>query len=134
MYINAGEIQNKGFEFSMNTVPVQVKNFSWSLDINWFKNMNEVISLGENIDNILLFQAWDVSINAREGQPYGAIVGTNFVYLDGKKVVGPDGFYLKTDEEEVIGNINPDWNAMNGAQHSIMMLHPPQDMYWMHHT
>ncbi len=111
MYINAGEIQNKGFEFSLNTVPVQVKDFSWSLDVNWFKNMNEVISLGENIDNILLFQAWDVSINAREGQPYGAIVGTNFVYLDGKKVVGPDGFYLKTDEEEVIGNINPDWNA-----------------------
>ena len=111
MYINAGEIQNKGFEFSMNAVPVQVRDFSWSLDINWFRNMNEVISLGENIDNILLFQAWDVSINAREGQPYGAIVGTNFVYLDGKKVVGQDGFYLKTDEEEVIGNINPDWNA-----------------------
>jgi len=111
MYINAGEIENKGFEFSINAVPLQVRDFSWSLDINWFKNMNEVISLGENIDNILLFQAWDVSINAREGQPYGAIVGTNFVYLDGKKVVGPDGFYLKTDEEEVIGNINPDWNA-----------------------
>lgn len=111
MYINAGEIQNKGFEFSMNAVPIQVRDFSWSLDINWFKNMNEVISLGENIDNILLFSAWDVSINAREGQPYGAIVGTNFVYLDGKKVVGPDGFYLRTDEEEVIGNINPDWNA-----------------------
>ncbi|HSL86527.1 MAG TPA: SusC/RagA family TonB-linked outer membrane protein, partial [Bacteroidales bacterium] len=111
MYINAGEIQNKGFEFSMNAVPVQVRDFSWSLDINWFRNMNEVISLGENIDNILLLQAWDVSINAREGQPYGAIVGTNFVYLDGKKVVGQDGFYLKTDEEEVIGNINPDWNA-----------------------
>ncbi len=111
MYINAGEIENKGFEFSINAVPLQVRDFSWSLDVNWFKNMNEVISLGENIDNILLFQAWDVSINAREGQPYGAIVGTNFVYLDGKKVVGPDGFYLKTDEEEVIGNINPDWNA-----------------------
>ncbi len=111
MYINAGEIQNMGYELSLNSVPVQSKNFSWSLDLNWFKNRNEVVSLGENIDNILIFSAWDVSINAREGQPYGAIVGTNFVYLDGKKVVGPDGFYLKTDEEEVIGNINPDWNA-----------------------
>jgi hypothetical protein len=70
-----------------------------------------VISLGGDIDNILLFGAWDVSINARVGEPYGAIVGTNFVYLNGKKVVGEDGFYLRTDNEEVIGNINPDWNA-----------------------
>jgi len=111
MYINAGEIQNLGFELSANLIPVQKNDFSWLIDVNWFKNRNEVVSLGGNIDNILLFSAWDVSVNAREGEPYGAIVGTNFVYLNGKKVVGEDGFYLRTDNEEVIGNINPDWNA-----------------------
>jgi TonB-linked SusC/RagA family outer membrane protein len=111
MYINAGEIQNMGYELSLNAVPVQKKDFSWTIDLNWFKNKNEVVSLGGDIDNILLFGQWDVSINARVGQPYGAIVGTNFVYLNGKKVVGDDGFYLKTENEEVIGNINPDWNA-----------------------
>ena len=111
MYINAGEIQNLGYELSLNALPVQRKNFSWIFDLNWFRNRNEVVSLGGDIDNILLFAAWDVSVNARVGQPYGAIVGTNFVYLDGKKVVGEDGFYLRTDNEEVIGNINPDWNA-----------------------
>ena len=111
MYINAGEIQNMGYELSLNAIPVQVRDFSWNIDLNWFKNKNEVISLGDEIDNILIFSAWDVSINATEGEPYGTIKGTNFVYLDGKKVVGPDGFYLKTDNEEVIGNINPDWNA-----------------------
>jgi len=111
MYINAGEIQNKGIEVSLNAVPVQTRDFSWSIDFNWFRNQNEVISLGEDIDNILIFSAWDVSINATAGQPYGAIKGTNFVYLNGKKVVNEDGFYLKTENEEVIGNINPDWNA-----------------------
>lgn len=111
MYINAGEIQNMGYELSLNAIPVQKKDFSWIIDLNWFKNKNEVISLGGDIDNILLFGAWDVSINARVGEPYGAIVGTNFVYLNGKKVVGDDGFFLRTDNEEVIGNINPDWNA-----------------------
>lgn len=111
MYINAGEIQNIGFEVSLSAVPVQRKDFSWSIDLNWFKNNNKVVSLGGGIDNILLFSQWDISINAREGEPYGAMVGTNFVYLDGKKVVGEDGFYLRTDNEEVIGNINPDWKA-----------------------
>jgi len=111
IYINAGEIQNKGIELSLNAVPVQLNDFSWSIDVNWFKNMNEVISLGSGIDNILLFSAWDVSVNATAGEPYGTIKGTNFVYLDGKRVVNEDGFYLKTDNEEVIGNINPDWNG-----------------------
>lgn len=111
MYINAGEIQNLGYELSFNGVPVQKRNFSWMVDLNWFKNENQVVSLGGGIDNILLFSQWDVSINATVGQPYGAIKGTNFVYLGGKKVVGSDGFYLRTDNEEVIGNINPDWNA-----------------------
>jgi hypothetical protein len=111
MYINAGEIRNMGIELSMNAVPVMRKNFSWSVDLNWFKNRNEVVSLGGGIDNILLFSAWDVSINARVGEPYGAIVGTNFVYNEGKQVVGSNGFYLKSPNEEVIGNINPDWNA-----------------------
>ncbi len=111
MYINAGEIQNLGYELSVTAIPLKVRDFSWTVDLNWFRNRNEVISLGSGIDNILLFAAWDVSINARAGEPYGAIVGTNFVYLDGKKVVGDDGFYLRTDNEEVIGNINPDWNG-----------------------
>jgi TonB-linked SusC/RagA family outer membrane protein len=117
IYINAGEIQNMGYELTLNAVPVQTKDFSWTVNLNWFKNKNKVISLVEDIDNILLFNAWDVSINATVGQPYGAIKGTNFVYRDGKKVVNEDGFYLKTDNEEVIGNINPDWNA--GIQNSI---------------
>ncbi len=111
MYINAGEIQNLGYELSLNAIPVQTKDFSWDVNLNWFKNNNKVVSLGGDIDNILLFSQWDVSINARVGEPYGAMVGTNFVYLDGKTVVGDDGFYLKSDNEEVIGNINPDWNA-----------------------
>lgn len=111
MYSNAGEIQNHGYELSINAIPVQKNDFTWSMDLNWFRNNNKVVSLGGGIDNILLFSAWDVSINARVGEPYGAIVGTAFVYLNGKKVVGDDGFYLRTSTEEVIGNINPDWNA-----------------------
>lgn len=111
MYINAGEIRNQGIELALSAIPVNSKNFTWNMNINWFANRNMVVSLGDQIDNILLFSQWDVSINATEGQPYGTIKGTNFVYRDGKKVVGSDGFYLRTENEEIIGNINPDWNA-----------------------
>jgi hypothetical protein len=117
IYINAGEIQNMGYEFSMNAVPFQTSDFSWNIGLNWFKNNNKVIKLLDNIDNILLYTQWDVSVNASEGEPYGTIKGTNFVYLNGKKVVDDEGFYLKTENEEIIGNINPDWNA--GLQNSF---------------
>jgi len=111
IYVNAGEIQNLGYELMLVATPVQKKDFSWNLTLNWFANRNKVVKLLDDIDNILLFAQWDVSVNATEGQPYGAIKGTNFVYLNGKKVVNEDGFYLKSENEEVIGNINPDWNA-----------------------
>lgn len=111
-YINAGEMSNKGFEFTLNATPVKMGDFSWRIDVNWFKNTNELVSLGDDIDNILLFSAWDVSVNATEGEPYGAIKGTDYVYNDnGEPMVGADGFPMISSKDTVIGNINPDWNA-----------------------
>lgn len=111
-YINAGEMSNKGVELTLNATPVKTSNFSWRIDVNWFKNTNELVSLGDDIDNILLFSAWDVSVNATEGEPYGAIKGTDYVYNDnGDPMVDEDGYPMSTSKDTVIGNINPDWNA-----------------------
>jgi hypothetical protein len=109
-YINGGEIENKGIELTVNAVPVQIGDFKWNLSVNWFRNRNKVVDLYEDIDNYLLFSQWDVSVNARVGEPYGNIEGTNFVYTNGKKTVGSNGYYLRSATDETIGNINPDWN------------------------
>jgi hypothetical protein len=110
-YVNAGEIQNKGFELSVWGVPIRNKNFRWDINFNWSKNNNEVISLAEGVENLQLARLQGgVSINARVGEPYGAIQGTDFVYLDGQKVVGSNGYYLKTStSDNVIGNYQPDF-------------------------
>jgi hypothetical protein len=109
-YINGGEIENKGIELTVNAVPVEISGFRWNIAINWFRNRNKVISLYEDIDNYLLFSNWDVSVNARVGEAYGNIEGTNFVYTNGKKTVGANGYYLRTATDETLGNITPDWN------------------------
>lgn len=121
MYMNVGEIENKGFEVTLTGKPVVTSDFTWNINVNWFTNKNKVVSLDEQVDNITLFSAWDVSVNATVGEPYGAIKGTNYVFKDGKKVVyspaeelaheGTAGMYKKTENDEVLGNINPDWNA-----------------------
>ncbi len=113
-YINAGNIENKGIEVLFTSTPVQNKNFSWDITVNWSKNVNKVIELAEGIDNLQLARLQGgISINARVGEPYGTIQGTDFVYDDnGNKIVNEDGYYLKTPTSDVvIGNIQPDWLA-----------------------
>lgn len=93
--LNAGEIENKGFEMLVGFVPLRTEDFRWNLNVNWSKNKNKVISLTDGIDNLQLasFQG-GVSINAAPGEPYGAIRGTDYVYDDqGNKIVNSDGYY-----------------------------------------
>ena len=110
LWVNGGEVENTGWEVSAFGTPVKTQNFSWDIGVNWFKNKNKVISLYGDVDNLLIYGAWDVSINATVGEPYGTIQGTDFVWTDGKKTVDEDGYYLMSATDTVIGNIQPDWN------------------------
>ncbi|MCS3796014.1 SusC/RagA family TonB-linked outer membrane protein [Niastella sp. OAS944] len=110
-FLNAGTIENKGIELSAFATPVQTKNFSWTLNLNWTRNRNKVIELFEGSDNLVLasFQG-GVSLNASLGQAYGTIRGSNFVYTNGQRTVNDDGYYvISNTANEVIGNPNPDW-------------------------
>ncbi|GGX23280.1 SusC/RagA family TonB-linked outer membrane protein [Aquimarina muelleri] len=110
--LNAGEIENKGVEISLHGNPIKTDNFSWDVNVNWSKNENTVVSLEDGIENLQLgsFQG-GITINARVGQPYGIIQGTDYTYINGQKVVDTDsGQYIKTDDSDnVIGDTNPDW-------------------------
>lgn len=110
-FYNSGTVLNKGIEASLNLTPVKSKDFSWDMILNYTRNRNRVTSLYEGTDNLVLatFQG-GVSINATLDQPYGTIRGSNFVYTNGQKTVGDDGYYLiSTTSNEVIGNPNYDW-------------------------
>lgn len=110
--LNAGEIENRGVELSLNLVPVQSQDFRWSLTGNFTKNKNEVLKLPEGTETIQLgrFQG-GISIQATQGQPYGVIYGTDFIYdSNGNKVVDEDGYYMITaTSNNVIGDTNPEW-------------------------
>jgi TonB-linked SusC/RagA family outer membrane protein len=111
-YVNSGEMENKGFELTLTANVIKAGDFSWDMQANWYKNKNIVLSLYEGVDNILLNTTWDVSTNIVKGQPYGMLRGTDFVYTNGKKTVGPDGMYLIGDDPTaLLGSTLPDWNA-----------------------
>jgi len=110
--LNAGEIENKGIEVSLYGAPVKTNNFKWDVNVNWSKNINEVVSLTEGIENLTLgsFQG-GVSVNARVGEAYGVITGTDYTYLDGQKVIDADSgaYVVTTTSDNVIGDTNPEW-------------------------
>ena len=78
--INAGEIENKGIEIALNTRPIELKDFSWDLNLNFSKNSNKVKKLVDGMDMFELEKAaWlDVQVAAKVGENFGAIVGPDF--------------------------------------------------------
>ena len=99
---------------------VKLKDFQWNVTVNWSRNRNKVISLPAGLENLQLgsFQG-GITINAAPGEPYGAIKGTDFIYLNGQPVINQStGRYLETGtSDNIIGNINPDW--IGGIRNNI---------------
>lgn len=44
-YVNAGKIDNHGFEVTLNAEPVRTKNFSWKTAVNASQNKNKIVEL-----------------------------------------------------------------------------------------
>ena len=109
-FVNAGTIENKGIELSVFAVPVQFKDFSWRVNVNYTMNRNKVVELFDGVSNLQIasFQG-GVTLNAAVGEPYGLLRGTDFVYKDGQKVVLPSGYYAQSDATSLIGNVTPNW-------------------------
>ncbi len=112
-YLNAGNLENKGFELSVYGTPVKTQNFSWDIRVNFSTNQNKVVSLYPGSKNLPLgsFQG-GVTLNAPLGQPYGQLWGKTYVYdsASGQPIVKSNGRYqITTSSTNKIGNVFPDW-------------------------
>lgn len=112
-FVNAGEIENRGIEVQLGVAPIMNDNFRWDITFNWASNRNEVVSLAPGIENLQLDNNLQggVSVNARVGEPYGTIQGSDYVYdANGNRIVDEDGYYLISPTSDIVlGNVNPDW-------------------------
>jgi hypothetical protein len=110
-WLNGGEIENKGVEVTIGYDILKNNSFKWNMSANWSKNVSNVNSLPEGIDNYQInsFQG-GVSLNATVGQPYGVLRGTGYQFLNGKPVINGSGYPVAI-ADQVIGNPNPDWNG-----------------------
>lgn len=77
---NIGSVENKGLEFSLGTVNIKKKNFTWMSDFNISFNRNKVLNVGSG-DRIpvtpgeLMQGGYHDVFYVREGYPIGAMFG-----------------------------------------------------------
>jgi len=108
-FLNAGLLNNKGLEITLNATPVKTGSFEWNSTINWSRNRNKVVEL-EKLVNTITLSSNLVSLVARENEAYGQILGTDFVYApDGQRVIKADGTYMNTSQLVPLGSVLPDY-------------------------
>ncbi|MBL0050645.1 MAG: SusC/RagA family TonB-linked outer membrane protein [Bacteroidetes bacterium] len=113
--INEGILSNRGFEIIFGATVLNRKNLMLKTGVNFSRNRNKVVSLGEYSDTYILAEIWGENgpqMALKEGDDFGTIVGWDYVYKDGKPVVNEAGTeYLISPTRVPIGNASPDFLA-----------------------
>lgn len=95
-YVNTGEIENKGFEISLNATPIKRDHFSWDLMLNFSHNKGVVKSLPASLP---ILYVTDVQVGNGKAASFG---NGNFMGLSGS-----------TWQKDTDGNLLLDWETGN---------------------
>ena len=111
-YVNAGNVQNQGFEFSAGWYQSFNDNFSWSTNFNISYNDNKIKELVEGLENGLTIASWSgAKIVLNEGGSYGDLYVRQIKRDEnGKPVKNEQGQPIvmgdNIDEMKYAGNMN----------------------------
>jgi TonB-linked SusC/RagA family outer membrane protein len=112
--INAGKIDNKGYEALLTVEPIRNARVNWSSTFNFSHNRGRVISLAPGLQTIQFggFQG-AVFVEARAGQPFGTLRGYTIKRdaATGLPLIDDAGSYEPSDTLSVLGNVQPDWTG-----------------------
>ena len=93
-WVNLGQVNNKGFEISINATPLRSNEFSWNTTFNFSVFHNEVVSLGDqSIINIPPPGSGFINTNlqvAKVGEPMGSfyLIPWSGIYQTGQSSMG----------------------------------------------
>ena len=114
-YVNAGNVRNRGIEILLTGTPVQSKDLTWDVSLNFSKNSNKIVELAEGItQQVLSDPSYNglLKIVAEEGGSYGDFYGKGYMrHENGQILIGADGLPIIDSDEKKLGNGNPKWMA-----------------------
>ncbi|MGV3538359.1 MAG: SusC/RagA family TonB-linked outer membrane protein, partial [Rufibacter sp.] len=123
--INAGLIENKGFELTLTGSPIQTERFAWDATVNFNRNRNKIIELMPGVDALLLGSTTYSSVSsylyAYAGKTFGSLVGQAYQRDEatGKILLGSNGVPLFTTATHDFGSVVPD--VTGGFQNSFRL-------------
>ncbi|WP_220392905.1 SusC/RagA family TonB-linked outer membrane protein [Chitinophaga lutea] len=112
--INAGLIENKGFEVTLTATPVRSQFFTWNTIFNLNRNRSMVVELGPGQDVYPLYSTTYSQVtsylNAYKGQPFGSLIGKAYQRdsATGQILLGANNQPLYTSETHNFGSVLPD--------------------------
>jgi len=114
--INAGNIQNSGWEIGLNAVPFD-GSFKWETNVNFTKNENKVIALSEGLKEYSMGSADGDNIRylIKEGTKIGDFYTPSYTKVTsgpnaGAALLDKTGHYIRNNSEYLkVGNYNPDF-------------------------
>ena len=112
--VNAGNIQNSGWEVVLNAEPVRNTNFLWRSTLNFSTNKNKILDLADGVEEYSLGGYDNLRIIAKVGGEYGDIYGTKYARVEdetsphyGKLILNGDGLPTAASGSHYLGNQNP---------------------------
>lgn len=110
-YVNAGKIENYGFELTLNAEPIRGKNFGWRTSVNASQNKNKIIELIASNPN---YQVGSDNEGFASLIKAGGSFNDVYIYHFARNAAGQiilDGNAVPTKEatQTKEGNVNPDY-------------------------
>ena len=107
--VNAGKIENKGFEFTGSVIPVRTKTIEWNIGVNWTLNENRIVELPGALEQFNLEVGFgDPDPYAVIGKPYGTLYGTYWERsANGELLIDADGYPIVSVGTKALGNPFP---------------------------
>lgn len=119
---NVGSVRNRGVEFSIRTLNVRAKDFTWTTSLNFSRNQNSIVNLLDkkedlvgnwwfigqpiNVNYTYVFDGiWQESERA-DAVKYGQLPGQAKV-----KDLNNDGKISSADDRQIIGQKDPKWTG-----------------------
>lgn len=111
MITNAGEMQTKSHELSLNFAILQAKDYDLNLGINFTRVNNKVIELAPGVESIFLGGFVEPQVRAQAGCTYPNIYGTAFKRDEAGNLLLLDGLPQGTGESVDLGGCAPDFTT-----------------------
>lgn len=111
-YVNAGKINNEGFEFTISASPLKGKAFTWDASLNLARNVNTIVELHPDIKRASLGgNTRTTEAVVTEGGSYGDLQAYSWAKdAQGRYLVTSAGVPVVSDFR-TIGNFNPKFTA-----------------------